>query len=103
MPTLPESPQPAHQPHGSETVRQDHGGWISGPSAETVAAEHVEVGDVLLLDGGIRAEVTDVQFGFYYFAEGREMGVAIGWTAGTSSGMLFRRATELLTRADGDR
>lgn len=72
----------------------DLGGWISSPSlpcaTEPVAAELVEPGDVLALDDGTRAQVTDVRFGFYYVPEGRGQGVAIGWKAGTSSGLLLR-------------
>jgi len=86
-----------------ETVRHDLGGWISGSSveAEAVAAGEIEPGDILLLDSGIQAEVTDVRDGFYRFPSGREMGVAIGWKLGTSSGLLFRRASDMLQRLAG--
>jgi hypothetical protein len=83
-----------------EAVRVDRGGWISGPSADTepVPAGQIEAGDYLLLDDRTRAEVTDIRDGFYRFAAGRELGVAIGWKSGTSSGMLFRRAGDILHR-----
>ncbi len=83
-----------------EVVRVGAGGWISGPSAsiEPVPAEAIEAGDFLLLDDGIQAEVTDVRYGFYWFPGGREQGVSIGWRAGTSSGMLFRKASDILHR-----
>lgn len=63
-----------------------------------MAAEDVEPGDVLLLDGGLRAEVTDVKLGYYRYPEGRGHGVAIGWKSGSSSGLLFRHASDMLTR-----
>ena len=85
----------------SEEVRPDIGGWISGPSAdaEPVLAEDVEPGDKLLYDGRV-VEVTDIRLGFYRFAgtEGRLPGTSIGWKAGSSSGLLFRRASDLLQR-----
>ena len=82
-----------------EIIRPDLGGWISGPSVSTenVLAEDVEAGDRLLYDGRI-AEVTDTRLGFYRFPEGRLPGVSIGWKAGSSSGLLFRRASDLLQR-----
>jgi hypothetical protein len=82
-----------------EEVRQDIGGWISGAaiSTENVLAEDVEPGDKLLYDGRI-VEVTDTRLGFYRFPEGRLPGTSIGWKAGNSSGLLFRRASDLLER-----
>ena len=82
-----------------EIIRHDQGGWISGPSfsTENVLAEDVEAGDRLLYDGHV-AEVTDTRLGFYRFPEGRLPGVSIGWKAGSSSGLLFRRASEMLQR-----
>ena len=90
------------QPQG--TVRRDIGGWISGPSLRTelVAAESVRAGDVLLLDDGTRAEITDIRHGFYWLETGHEPGIALGWKSGTSSGMLFRKASDILQRAAGD-
>jgi hypothetical protein len=89
-----------------EVVRYDLGGWISGPSitpsTEPVPAEEVEEGDVLLLDDGTHAEVTDTAFGFYWLADGHEPGVAIGWRSGSSSGLMFRRAADILLRAAGE-
>ena len=82
-----------------EVIGQDQGGWISGPSvnAENVLAEDVEAGDRLLYDGRI-VEVTDTRLGFYRFSEGRLPGVSVGWKAGSSSGLLFRKASDLLER-----
>jgi hypothetical protein len=87
-----------------ELVVQDQGGWISGPSVSTenVLAEDVEVSDRLLYDGRI-AEVTDTRLGSYRFPEGRLPGVSIGWKAGNASGMLFRRASDLVQRVAGER
>ena len=88
-----------------QVVRYDVGGWISGPSLphgiEPLPADLVEPGDVLALDDGTRAEVTDVGFGFYYLAEGRGQGVAIGWRAGPSSGLMFRKGSDVLNRVAG--
>jgi hypothetical protein len=89
-----------------EVVRIDRGGWISGSSitpddTEQVAAEQIEEGDLLLLDDGTRAEVTDVSFGYYFFLEGRSQGVAIGWKSGRSSGLAFRHAADILYRLAG--
>jgi len=89
------------QPSRPEVVRIDHGGWISGPSAdaEPVEAGQVRPGDVLVLDDGTRAEVTDVRHGDYWLNTGcHGRGVAIGWRSGSSSGVLFRQASELLPR-----
>src|SRR6266436_638000 len=92
------------QPVRREVVRQDLGGWISGPSVNTepVPAEQVSVGDVLLLEDGRQAEVTDLRDGFYWFVSGRALGVAIGWKSGTSTGLLLRRGSDLLQRVAGE-
>jgi hypothetical protein len=86
-----------------EVVRHDQGGWISGPSlppgTEPVPAGEVGPGDTLLLDDGVRAEVTDLREGFYRMPPGgRHLGIALGWKCGTASGVLFRRADDLLLR-----
>jgi hypothetical protein len=98
----PAEPIPSAPP---EVVRHDHGGWISGPSldeaAEPVAAEHVRVGDVLLFGDGTRAEITDIRHGFYWLETGHEPGIALGWRAGSSTGLMFRRAAEVLYRVAG--
>jgi hypothetical protein len=82
-----------------EIIRHDAGSWISGPSASTenVLAEDLEPGDKLLYDGRI-VEVTDTRLGFYRFPEGRMPGVSVGWKAGNASGLLFRKASDLLER-----
>jgi hypothetical protein len=106
---------PEHSPGiAREVFRIDRGGWISGPSAspdnaqrakgdvaEPVRAEHVMAGDILLLDDGIHAEVDDVRHGLYWFPDGQAHGVAIGWQAGRSSGLLFRKASDVLARQAG--
>ncbi len=75
---------------------------ISGPSAgtEQAAAGDVRAGDRLLLDGGQAAEVTDIRYGSWWFPppDGHSPGVAIGWKAGSSSGVLFRKAGDILQR-----
>jgi hypothetical protein len=83
-----------------DTVCHDRGGWISGPSAsvEPVAARDVQAGDRLLLEDGQAAEVTDIRHGFYWLESGHEPGIAIGWKAGSSSGVLFRKASDILQR-----
>lgn len=60
------------QPGRPEVVLPDQGAWISGPcidpgTIEYVAAEDIEAGDVLLLEDGRQAEVTDVRLGYYHF------------------------------------
>jgi len=89
------------QPPGAarEVVRCDAGGWISGPSfsSDPVVAGHVMAGDVLLIDG-TRAEVTDVRRGEYRLESGHAPGVALGWRSGSSSGVMFRDAADLLDR-----
>lgn len=82
-----------------EEVRSEQGGWISGPSVnvENVLAEDIEPGHNLLYDGRI-VEVTDIRLGYYRFPEGRMPGVSVGWKAGSASGLLFRRASDLLER-----
>jgi hypothetical protein len=85
-------------------VLHDHGRWISGPSLSTepVAAEEVEPGDILLLDDGTRAEVSDTAYGFYWLPGGHQQGVALGWRSGSASGLLFRRADDILRRIAGE-
>jgi hypothetical protein len=82
-----------------EVVRQDLGGWISGPSvnAEQILAQDVEIGDRLVYDSRV-IEISDINYGLYYFRDGREQGLAIGWKAGSSSGLLFRHGSDLLQR-----
>jgi hypothetical protein len=83
-----------------EEVRQDIGGWISGPSitTEQVQAQDLGTGDRLVYDGRV-IEIIDIHHGLYYLRDGREQGVAIGWKSGTrTSGMLFRRASDVLAR-----
>ena len=92
-------------PDWPEAVLPDAGGWISGPSAHQpgsapVRADCVQVGDVLLLDDGTHAKVTDLCHGWYWFPEGRGQGIAIGWRSGRSSGLLFRRASDSLSRLE---
>jgi hypothetical protein len=89
----------------SELVRRDLGGWISGPGldhapgSEPVAAGNVQPGDILLIND-TEAEVTDVRFGDYLLATGDHgPGVAIGWRSGSSSGVTFRAAADMLQRA----
>ena len=69
---------------------------------EPIPAEDIEPGDVLLLDDGTRAEVTDIAFGYYWLAGGHEQGVALGWRSGSSSGLLFRRAADIVRRVAGE-
>ena len=71
------------QPGPAEAVRQDIGGWISGPSitTEQVLAGDVKTGDRLIYDGRV-VQVIDISHGLYYLLGGREQGVAIGWKAG---------------------
>jgi hypothetical protein len=53
--------------------------------------------DILLLgDGTTRAEVTDIRHGLYRFQAGLEPGIAIGWRFESSSGLLFRKASDLV-------
>ena len=87
-----------------EEVRQDQGGWISGPSitTEQILAENVETGDRLVYDNRV-IEVTDFAAGYYWFPppDGHSPGVAIGWKAGNSSGLLFRKSSDLMERVQG--
>jgi len=74
------------------------GGRISPEDTGQVPAWRVQAGDRLLI-GGLPAEVTDVRAGFWWFPSGhRDYGVAIGWKAGSSSGLLFRKAGDILPR-----
>jgi len=99
----PASPQPWT---AGEAVHHDVGGWISGPSitAEPVAANQLRAGDVLLLDDGSRAEVTDVRHGYFWMNTGQHgPGVAIGWRAlATASGVLLRHGSDVFRRILSD-
>jgi hypothetical protein len=65
-----------------------------------VGAEHVRVGDVVLLGDGTLAVIDSVCFGSYWLDSGRqEPAVALGWCGGTSRGVMFRRGTDILHRA----
>jgi len=89
------------QPGRGETGCDDAAGRISG-AVVPVAAEHIRVGDVLILDDGGRGEVTDVLFGQYWLRSGRGDGVALGWRSGSSSGVMFRHRSDLLLRLPVD-
>ena len=82
-----------------EEVRQDIGGSISGASitTEQILAGDVEIGDRLVYDGRV-IEISDIHHGLYYLRDAREQGLAIGWKAGNSSGLLFRHGSDLLQR-----
>jgi hypothetical protein len=90
------------QPGRGEIGRGGAAGRISGATAVPVAAEHVRVGDVLILDDGACAGVTDVRFGQYWLRSGCGDGVALGWRSGSSSGVMFRRRSDLLLRLPAD-
>jgi hypothetical protein len=82
-------------------VRYDTGQWISGASISTepVAAGELQPGDALLLDDGTRAEVTDIRTGDFWLNTGRHgPGVALGWRAGSSSGVMFRDGSDVVRR-----
>jgi len=60
----------------------------------------VRASDELVLEDGTVAMVTDVQRGDYWLNEGHHgPGVAVSWRAGSSRGVLFRRADDVLCRA----
>jgi hypothetical protein len=61
--------------------------------------EDVETGDRLVYDNRV-IEVTDFAAGYYWFPppDGHSPGVAIGWKAGNSSGLLFRHGSDLMER-----
>jgi len=63
-----------------------------------VPASQIRAGDVLLLDDGSAATVTDVRGGQFWMPAGRADGVAIGWKAGTALGVLLRQAGQTLHR-----
>jgi hypothetical protein len=71
-----------------------------GVNAEQVPAEHLQAGDRLILDDDLIVGVDSVRHGWYWFAEGHEPGVAVGWKAvtGQSSGVLFSRGSDVLAR-----
>jgi hypothetical protein len=84
-----------------ENVYLDVGGWLSGASISTepVAARDIQPGDALLLDDGTRAEVTDIRTGdFWLNTGGHGPGVALGWRAGSSTGVLFRDRSDVVQR-----
>lgn len=60
-------------------------------------AEVIEAGAVLVLKDSTEAEVTDIHPGFYWFAAGRGLGMAIDWRAGSVSGVMFRRISDLIS------
>src|SRR5260221_1800626 len=71
---------------------------------EPVPAGELAAGDIVRLDDGTVAEVTDVRRGDFWLNTGRHgPGVAIGWRSGSSSGVMFRRGADLLQRAGGAR
>src|SRR5260221_11515242 len=66
---------------------------------EPVAAGDVQPGDRLMLDASTIAEVTDIRQGDYWLPTGDHgPRVALGWQSGTSSGVMFRSASDLLDR-----
>ena len=89
-------PAPQQPP---EVVRQDLGGWISGPSlnSEPVSTADVRIGDRLLYDAAV-VTVTDIRDGFFWLETGHEPGIALGWRSGSASGLIFRKATDLMER-----
>ncbi len=67
--------------------------------AESVNAADLAAGDVVLLDDGTRAEITDIRSGDYWLATGDHgAGVALGWQSGSSSGVMFRSGDDVLQR-----
>ena len=77
----------------------NHDSRQAASATEPIAADRIRVGDLVLLDDGTPAAVTDVTHGLYWFPDGREHGVAIGWrTSASSSGVLFRKPNALLSR-----
>ena len=69
------------------------------PRAETVPAERIGRGDVLMLDDGVLAEITDLRVGDYWMSDG-QAGLDLGWraVAGSASGVLFRPRSAVLCR-----
>ena len=60
-------------------------------------------GDRLLLEDGTVAEIDAIRHGDYLFPAGRHHGVALCWKSGErTSGMMFRRGSELLQRLAGE-
>ena len=62
-------------------------------------ATQIRAGDIVLLDDGTTAAVTDVRAGEFWMRAGCASGVAIGWRSGTASGVLFREPAEALAGA----
>jgi hypothetical protein len=81
-----------HQPDSLGIARsgtRSPGGEAGGGP---VGAEHVRVGDVVLLGDGTLAVIDSVCFGSYWLDSGRqEPAVALGWCGGTSRGVMFER------------
>ena len=73
--------------------------WISGPSlnSEPVSTADVRIGDRLLYDAAV-VTVTDIRDGFFWLETGQEPGIALGWRSGSASGLIFRKATDLMER-----
>jgi hypothetical protein len=86
----------------AEVVRVDQGGWISGPSliTEPVTTADVRIGDRLLYDAAV-VTVTDIRDGLFWLETGHEPGIALGWRSGSASGLIFRKASDLLDRVAG--
>lgn len=97
----------SHQDHPQKplTVRDDAGGWISGPcvTIEDAEAGSVRPGEVLLLDDGTIAVITRVTHGVYFLPGGHQHGVAADWAerGGTATGTLIRGTTDVLQRVTG--
>ena len=88
-----------------EVASRDAGQWISGPCrdvpehTEPVAAADLAPGDIAVFDDGTEAEITDVRSGDYWLAAGDHgPGVAISWQSGSSSGVMFRAAGDVMQR-----
>jgi hypothetical protein len=74
-----------------------------GPEhTEPVTAGDLSAGDVVVFDDGTEAEITDTRTGDYWLNDGTHApGVALGWKSGTSSGVMFRQADDVLVRLTG--
>lgn len=84
----------------ADSPRVPREGWSPGSSAITVEvpAGQVRAGDVVLLEDGREATVTDTRRGTFWMATGLGDGVAIGWKSGTASGVWFRLLDEAVPR-----
>jgi hypothetical protein len=95
-----------------QVVLPDDGGWISGPSIsfDDVFAAEITVGNKLLLDDGIVADVTRVKHGLFWLPDEGGQGAALGqgvsitWTQsdGNAEGILVRPPGCILRRVTGD-